>query len=301
MKRLILLIVTPAFAAAAILALLDRSAGEPVSQPANGAATQPASRPATLPARKTIDVGTLEQLVEAIGPDRIIRLAAGAYDIGKAKPMAGKHARLAIRKPAGIELVISDVRNLRIEGAGPAKVQLLTGNRLATVLTLNDFADAELVNLVIGHMPVAQGGDASAVLIQRAKNVRFENCELFGGTVGLEVIGAESLTFVESTIDHCSDGIVSLRDCSEVLFEDSTFHDNYTSFGFAIESCRNVRMQDCSIVGNTVTDRALFSLCAQSRVEVTDSQIRGAYRSLQSGGVIFQRCVIAGQFGPVRP
>ena len=122
----------------------------PPSTPTTRLATKPATTPA--PAPKVVEVSTPEQLIAAIGPDRVIKLAPGQYDLTEPPQRYLKHVYWR-QVHDGYELVIRNVKGLRLEGTGGSKAHLITNTVYAYVLAFEDVAGIELVNLELGHAP----------------------------------------------------------------------------------------------------------------------------------------------------
>lgn len=308
MKRVWLLVLAAVPAGAAALEL---DAEKPASAPSSGPATQPVfdpdvlfvgprrtrptsqeapatawerpeppptSMPATRPApRKVVDVKTLTGLFEAIGSNRHIRLAAGAYSLKDIQPsqLNSRHVRLRPWQDVhGYQPEIHDLRNLRIEGLGEKPVRLITPHLDYSVLDFSQVADVELVNLEFGHDPEAVGPcQAGVIYAYHSSFLRFERCVLFGcGTYGLVLNHVAGLDFDHSVIRDCSQGILIARNAKALRFSQARFEGNKGA-GFHLAQCRDVRVEDCTFKHNAhrrsaIAGNALFRLTGSRDVVI---------------------------------
>jgi hypothetical protein len=212
----------------------------------------PADPPAAPDARKVFEVTSADGLVDAIGPDRIVRLAPGEYNLSRVKQKDLPH--VAWKKAYdGWDLWIGKVANLKIEGAGDTPVRVLVSPRYAYVLNLSEVEGLEFVNLELGHAPEPGFCEGGIVNAAACKRLAFRRCVLFGcGTEGLTLRNVSELAFDDSVIRDCTYGILTAEKCRDLVFRRSAFKGNREFHGFILDRCGPVRMEACSIVKNQI-------------------------------------------------
>lgn len=162
----------------------------------------------------------------------------------------------------GKEIVIRDVENLWIEGLGNERVNVVTADQEANVLTFENASYVFIDNLCLGHLPKKGGCYGGVAVFINSAKIRIENTELFGcGINGLELCNTEDVLFTRSVITDCSSGILFLSNSSRVCFEYSSFKENRGTAFVNINNCSDVIFRGCSFENNTaVTDiAALFA------------------------------------------
>jgi hypothetical protein len=234
---------------AALLALSDPRSPRAAEPPAPAAES-----PEPPDTRKVFEVDSVDGLVDAIGPDRIIRLAPGEYNLSRAKQKDLPH--VAWKKAFdGWDLWIEKVSTLKIEGAGDKPVRVFVSPRYAYVFNLSGVEGLELVNLELGHAPEPGYCAGGVVNAAGCKRIAFRRCVLFGcGTEGLTLRDISGLDFDDSLIRDCTYGILTAEACRDLVFRRSTFRENREFHGFVLTRCGPVRMEKCAIVDNRAGD-----------------------------------------------
>ncbi len=179
--------------------------------------------------QKTVRVETVDEFLAAIGPNTVIELAEGAYDLATAADYVGKSGSAWYTwEPVpengmepGAELVISGVENLTIRGAGKEKTILEAVPRYANVLRFRDCDSLRVEELTAGHT-TEPGFCAGGVLkLEDCRDVSVTGCGLFGcGTVGVDAAGTTGLTVTGCDIYECSMQAVNLSSSRDVRVED---------------------------------------------------------------------------------
>jgi hypothetical protein len=226
-------------------------------------------------AREVISVGTADELVSAIGPNRTIELRDGVYDISSVPQRKMKFVRWA-KVFDGYELIVRDVAGLKLIGAAKAP-RLLAKPRYANVLTFDGCRDIALENLVLGHTPAGycEGG---VIRMNKCSAVTIDKCDLFGcGIEGLTLSDVAGLRFSHSTIRDCTYGIMTVSGSSDILLNDSSFIRNKEFGGFSFDDSRNIRLERCTIKDNKFDSLAaiLFSATSCSDIMVSGGEISG--------------------------
>jgi len=245
MKSRRLLIPLLFLAPMALLPLFAQRAGGQVGAPP---ATQPAADK-----RLVQKVSTVEEFIRVLGPDRIIELAPGDYDLSQAKRVRSVAYRWDPVMQDQYALIIHNAVNLTIRAPGDEPAHILTPYTYANVLTFENADNLELSHLKIGHAPDAGSCTGGVVAITDAKHVRIERCTLYGcGTEGLRLKKISALAFTSSIIEGCSYGILTANDCTDLSFQSSTFRNNVKFHGFDFTDTTGILFRDCTIRDNTL-------------------------------------------------
>lgn len=173
------------------------------------------------PKIQTFEVKNIEQFLEAIGSDRVIKLAPGEYDLGKFSFESDNVKPNIFMDQQGLS--IANVRNLKI--IGPA--HLYTGSPYIPVIQLENVHGISLVDLKIGHYPESGYCEGAVIRINHANYFTCEKCDLYGsGTMGIEGTFAHRVVLKSSIIRDCNYSILSLTNCFDCGVYDCVMKDN---------------------------------------------------------------------------
>jgi hypothetical protein len=221
---------------------------------------------------ETVTVDTVEDFLDSIGPDKIIELNPGTYRLDKLPDDYKGNEYVRIRDErqgnrfGGREVVIHDVENLWIDGLGDERVNVVTGDQHANVLTFENSSYIFIDNLRLGHWPKKGGCSGGVAVFLNSGGIKLTNTELFGcGINGLELYNTGNVLFTRSVITDCSLSIMFLSNSAGIRFENSFFKENRGTTLVNINGCSDVVFRECSFENNTaVTDiAALFVIdCA---------------------------------------
>lgn len=209
---------------------------------------------------KAVHVKTTEEFLNAIKPDAEIVLEKGFYNMSDYiekfyhssdyEKWAADHPYAEIREEYdGCEIVINDVSNLKISGAGECSdTELVVEPRYASVLYFENCTNVEIDNLTMGH--TESGECAGNVLdFDACRKITVDGCDLYG--CGVYGIGANSgsgdIHVLNSTIRDCSYGPfefyniygdIEFRNCSLTGSGGSgSYWDEYNNSNLAFYSC----------------------------------------------------------------
>ena len=247
--------------------------------------------------RKVVEVKTAEELVQAFGPDREVRLAAGEYNLAKLKQRKMEFVRWGIAPADDDTLTVRHVSNLTVRGLGEKRVRIIVEEQYARVLNFEDVKGVTLENLELGHAPKPGFCTGSVLGLTRATDFIVRNCDLFGcGTYGLEAEKVAGLTVTGSVIRDCTYGIMILNGCERTVFEKSTFSKNREFDAIEVRDSAKVEFRDCRIEDNVAGKDAdfpcrLFKVVSSSDVTMTGGTLRrnrGGWLLNRKGGVTFK-------------
>ena len=214
---------------------------------AKWSAPEKAAAPVAAPAPSEdgmIHVRTVDELLASIGPDVSIYLEDGVYDLSEAADygLEGGEYYSWMLCYDGPGLVIQNVENLSITGAGPHRASITAEPRYADVLGFDNCKNITLKNLTAGHSQ-APGDCAGGVLnFMGTSGVVIEDCSLYGcGVMGVTAYDSADMQLLHTEIHHCSYGALSLQDSRDVRIEGCNVHDIPGSL-YQIFNCENVSL-----------------------------------------------------------
>lgn len=201
--------------------------------------------------QKEVKVKTVDQFLSAIASDTKIVLAEGTFDLSKAKDY-GKNAPNYYWEDNydGPSLVIANVQNLTIEGAGQGKSTISAVPRYANVLTFENCSGITVKDLTAGHT-IEPGYCMGGVLMYRyGESMLVENCGLYGcGTYGVQTETIADLQIVNCEIYECSYGGVLLLNSENVAISGTAFRD-LDGAAYQLSNCENVTANGDALDGN---------------------------------------------------
>jgi hypothetical protein len=180
-------------------------------------------------AKAPVTVSAAAELLEAIAPYTHVILKPGTYNFsalteqdiarssGYVDQEALRHGCLAVHNASGLIL----------EAEKNGSVRLITENGYADVMSLALCDGAVLKGLILGHEIEKGSCDSYVLKLSSSGNIRIEDCGLFGcGTYGIWARNSVGLNVVDSDIYECTEGIFSLSDTKDVVFDHCRFYDN---------------------------------------------------------------------------
>ena len=217
-----------------------------------------------------ITVTTTQELLDAIGSNRKILLAEGSYELAPGLSYESVSVKLASVHDGG-ELVISDVENLIIEGAGQEKTEIVTAATYAEVLIFRNANNITLRDLTLKHS--VPGYCQSGVLtFEKSEGLDLQGVTLDGsGTTGLTLRESSKVTVDRSTISNCTQSIVEFEYARDVTLRNSEFKHNQG--GFNIRASNDVTIAASEIFSNS-SSFALLRLLEGSELDVKHTRIQ---------------------------
>ncbi|SHJ72426.1 stalk domain-containing protein [Paramaledivibacter caminithermalis] len=178
----------------------------------------------------------------------------------------------------GYELVIRDVNNLTIEGAGDVNVNILVEPRYADVLTFNNCTNIKIININAGHTPDKGYCEGGVFVFNDCIDIDIENTRLFGcGILGLDLSGVDGFKFTNSIITECSYGIMIISNSKNISFDNSKFIEN-ESLDTMIDINNSAAIfTKCDFTDNLTKtsdyDQALFDISSDDKITIKDSNV----------------------------
>ena len=270
----------------------------------------PSTEPDPVPPGTILTVSTVDALLENLGPDRTIRLAAGSYDFSQASDYGvldtGSPYYRWLDVGDGYELVLHDLSGLTIEGAGIDVSLLCTEPRYADVVSFRSCTDVKLCELTVGHTEEV-GACAGGVLdYLDCRGCSVYEVSLYGcGILGISATHCRELTAERTEIYDCSQGAVWLRHCEGVYLNECTIHWNEAWNLLSVWDCKGFCAANTVFDSNTA---ASLLYCVNSEqaglygCRVSNNRFMGdSMFLLDNADPVVDRCAFTGNDGRFYP
>ena len=155
--------------------------------------------------------------------------------------------------PEGYELVISNVSNVTIRGAGQGKTTLESNPRAATVLNLENCENVTLEGFTAGHVPGAEPCEGNVINLTNSSNVTMKDLGLFGcGAIGLRADSSTNLTLEGCDIYECS------------------------AYGLKLDFVEGCQIKNCTLrdIGSEMMGNAVLNAWDGSDLTITDTSFK---------------------------
>ena len=207
----------------------------------------------------------------------------------------------------GYELVISNVSNVTIRGAGQGKTTLECNPRAATVLTFENCENVTLEGFTAGHVPGAEPCEGNVINLRNSSNVTMKDLGLFGcGATGVWADSSTNLTLEGCDIYECSAFAMSLNVVQGCQIKGCTFRNiGSKMMGSAVVVAwtgSDLTLTDTTIKDNNTYDlftlgqSATFTRCSfeNNQMDHVGFQLISNYESSQ---VVLDGCTGQGNRG----
>lgn len=201
-----------------------------------------------------VTASTVDEFLAAIAPDTCITLELGVYDLSKAADYGktGGEYYVWTETYDGYELIINNVRNLRINGTSADEVILSAQPRYADVLGFRGCENISIDDITLGHTE-EPGACAGGVLeFQATEGVLIDDCALYGcGILGVTAYDCINVRVEDTEIYDCSSGAAYIESCYNVSFDDCEIYECMGNALFTVESSSEVAILNSEIYKNT--------------------------------------------------
>jgi len=200
-----------------------------------------------------VTVSSTEEFLRAIAPNTVIRISTDEYEPivfdGMDSESVSRYCSFE-QVFDGVQLAITGVNNLTITGSQYGQARFLSPYSYANVFHFVDCEDISLQWLNCGHD--VEGYCTGGVLaFDNCRNVRIENCELWGcGIEGLSIYDSSGFECVSTTIRDCSYSIMTVYNSSDLKFQYCLMHDNREFDMMSFRNSSRVRFENCAIWNN---------------------------------------------------
>lgn len=229
---------------------------------------------------KIVTVSNVDDFLSAVAPDTTIVLEPGTYDLTAAETY-GKRSGNPYVKWAdyhyGAGLKLHDVENLTITGSGSTKI--LTREKNAAVLTLEDCLNIKLSNLTIGHMAEKDSWDGAVLRLVGCEGSTLSNLDLPGnGSIAVTLDVCTKTVLEDCSLYDCSVSGMELYGCNNTQIRNTAVRGigSAEQFGFAalyVSGCMQTAVQNCSFTDNAVS--CFLSGSANTELRVQGCSVSG--------------------------
>ncbi len=169
---------------------------------------------------KTVTVTTVQQFLDAIGSNTTIQLKGHSFHISDLASLTQSSTNYEFREVYdGFELLIHDVRNLKIVGLGNTPVRLYAKPEYGNVLSFERCNTITIENVDAGHGASKGSCTGGVFKIQDVDNFFINNTTMYGsGTEGITAINVMNLVCTNSFIRSCTYSIMTLTGSGKCSF-----------------------------------------------------------------------------------
>jgi len=178
----------------------------------------------------------------------------------------------------GNELKIKDLKNISILSTNK-KSFIYTSKSNNNVITFENCENISLSNINSGHAVGDTKCSEGVWQFSDCKNIMMNHCELEGsGYEGLTMKNVSGIQFNFSQIRNCSYSIMTLDNCKDIRFDQSSFYKNEQFNLFNLSKCFNIQFNQCNIYNNKTSvsaygEQCLFFVENSSSIVFTDCKI----------------------------
>lgn len=221
---------------------------------------------------KTVTVTTVEEFLNAIAPNTTIQLKAHSFfisDLASPNKMGKYYSFVEVYD--GYELLISDVKNLKIIGLANVPARMYAKPQYGNVISFNNCENVTIENVDAGH-GASKGSCVGGVFkIENSKDFYIKNTIMYGsGIEGITTNNVSNLVCTNSFIRSCTYSIMTLNRSNDIQFENCVFEDNGVYDLVNIQSCTRVSFKNCSFEKNR-TESANYSDYCLFKVNQSDT------------------------------
>ena len=200
-----------------------------------------------------IVVTTVDEFLDAIGPDRIVVLDGENFCLADAAGYGredGQYYRWD-KVYDGYQLLITGASGMTIRAAeGRKDVTLTAVPRYACVIGYQSCDGVRVSGLTLGHTEGPSECSGAVLDYEGCTGVLVDGCRLYGcGTMGVYAYACTGIGVVDCEIYDCSIGGVSFSSVYSVTFENCRIHD-VPSPAIALYDCYEVTWNGAPVTGN---------------------------------------------------
>ncbi len=223
-----------------------------------------------------ITVSNEREFIKAIGPDRVIRLQPRVYNLSTLNPHEDYSRYLDWEEVFdGEQLVLIDLENLTIEGAGDIPARVVVEPRYAFVLTFVDSNNIKISNIEAGHTPEKGYCSGGVFAFNNCRGIVIDKSVLYGcGTEGLNLYKVSDLLFSDSVIKECTYDIMTIDQSKQIQFSNSKFFDNREFDLITIQFSSDISFRGCAIKDNsadTIISNTVFKIIKSAGISIRDT------------------------------
>jgi hypothetical protein len=222
----------------------------------------------------TVTVSNADELVAALGSNKIIKVKPGTYNLSKVRYKTNSNNVSWTQVMDGDELTLTGIVNLTIEGDGKEQTEIVVEPRYANIFKFTDSSDISLKNLKLGHTIIKDYEcDAGVVDFERTDSIKIDGCTLYGcGSEGISAFDVNNLDFTNSVIENCNFCVMYINNSNNMNFTNSTFRNCTFGSMFNMWNCEKIVFDKCLIENNQCNDGYEFLSLYSSDVKFVNSK-----------------------------
>ncbi len=202
-------------------------------------------------AQTTIEVSTVDELLNNIGSNKHIILTEDYYNLSDAGAINNPHVtKQQYWDDSYIDgYIIKNVINMTIEG----NAQIATDDIYADVLTFENCGKITLDGLTIGHTEYFDKYrcEGAVVALMDCQKITVKNCNLYGcGAIGVKADAVADLLIDKTNIYDCSFSAVTFSQCKNTNVNESNIYDSIYFSGLCQIDNSTVTFNKCVVRDN---------------------------------------------------
>lgn len=207
-----------------------------------------------VPSGTEVEVTTIDEFLEVIGPDRTIVLDGTNFDLTNAKNYGGIGTEFYSWEETydGPQLVIHDINNLTIKAKDPdpAATTLEALPRFANVLVFRDCKNVTVEGFTAGHTKEKGECSGGVLYFSDCENMKVDSMRLYGcGVTGIDTFLCSGIDVTNTEIYECSYGAAYFSVTNGISFTDCNIHD-VPSPALTFYDCNNITWNGQELTGN---------------------------------------------------
>ena len=207
----------------------------------------------------------------------------------------------------GYQLIISNVQNVTIRGAGQGKTVLQSNPRAATVLNLENCSNVTLEGFTVGHTVRTEPCEGNVINVNNSTNVTMRGLGLYGcGAVGVDAYQCDTISLEQCEIYECSSMGLMLDYTNEVTVTDCVIRDIGGELGgsgaLTAWGGSGLKVTNTAFQGNNCYDlislgqRAVFTNCNFENNTMSNALLN-AYGYMDLMDIVMDNCTGKGNTG----
>lgn len=165
-------------------------------------------------------VTNVQELLTNIGSHRVLRLAAGTYNLEGIIRTKGE----AVQRYHNHGLFLVNLQDLKLVGSGAEQTRIVSPYLEEEVLTVHGCTGIKLENLSIGHTATPGGCLGDSVLISKSAGVQLSRDDIYGcGRFALVLDDVNGLLVQDTVLHDCTYGLVNAGQVQNGSFVNTSF------------------------------------------------------------------------------
>jgi archaellum component FlaF (FlaF/FlaG flagellin family) len=234
---------------------------------------------------RTQNIKTPEEFLQEIASNTVLRLKSEKLNFSALGYRSANKNVNVNRTNEGLVIEIRDVDNLTIEGDVSGLVKITGDSRQKPILSFINCKNLTLQSLEIGYSPGNMQAKGTLLHFQNIEGLTLKNITFRGeAAFALELNAVRKANIDAINISGCTQGVMSLRNCSEFYFKNCHFFNNRQFDLINIFDSEKINFEQCRIDFNYTGTGAEYDSYAL---------VNAPLSSGSSGPIVFfKKCII---------